>query len=387
MERTMKDQRTYSAGEKGRNRVRVFPDPKTGMYQLEYRSGRRRESRSLKHRDFQKAKAQAEKLAANLPALEAEPENAPEPEPLTLGKLFEMYLEEVTPSKSPKSQKFDRAAVRRLLAVLGSARVPGQLSRREWDMFIRDRQSGRSTGRQVGPRTVARDLKFLLAVLNWAALASDNNGGVLLDRNPLKGLPIPKEKNPARPTLSDSEYQAMLEVAERVNPMLPALLVLAHETGHRIGAIRTLRWSDVDLEEGRVRWRAENDKSGREHVTPLTAVAVQALRRHRSVRPGIGDSFVFPAPKDSSKALSRHLVRDWWRMTERHAGLEHVEGRGWHSLRRQFASEMLHLPPKVLCELGGWHDYDTVLECYQHPDEGVLRNALAQRKQAAAGRQ
>ena len=39
-------------------------------------------------------------------------------------------------------------------------------------------------------------------------------------------------------------------------------LVLAHDTGHRIGAIRMLRWSDVDLKAARVRWRAENDKIG-----------------------------------------------------------------------------------------------------------------------------
>jgi integrase len=46
-------------------------------------------------------------------------------------------------------------------------------------------------------------------------------------------------------------------------------LVLAHETGHRIGAIRQLRWSDVDLKEKRILWRAENDKIGMEHSPPL----------------------------------------------------------------------------------------------------------------------
>ena len=35
----------------------------------------------------------------------------------------------------------------------------------------------------------AYDLKFLLAVLNWATVAGDGEGGVLLERNPLKGLP------------------------------------------------------------------------------------------------------------------------------------------------------------------------------------------------------
>ena len=58
MARTKKSQLKYSAGEKGRNRVRVFPDPKTGMFQLEYRRNGRREAKSLKHRDWELARAQ-----------------------------------------------------------------------------------------------------------------------------------------------------------------------------------------------------------------------------------------------------------------------------------------------------------------------------------------
>ena len=37
MARTKRSRRSYGAGEWGRNRVRVFPDPKTGIYQIEWR--------------------------------------------------------------------------------------------------------------------------------------------------------------------------------------------------------------------------------------------------------------------------------------------------------------------------------------------------------------
>ena len=30
-------------------------------------------------------------------------------------------------------------------------------------------------------------------------------------------------------------------------------------------------------------------------------------------------------------------------------------------------------PLKALCELGGWKDPQTVLRCYQHPDQDALR--------------
>ena len=42
MARTKRSRRSYGAGEWGRNRVRVFPDPKTGLYQLEWRENGRR---------------------------------------------------------------------------------------------------------------------------------------------------------------------------------------------------------------------------------------------------------------------------------------------------------------------------------------------------------
>ncbi|MEJ2206601.1 MAG: hypothetical protein P8170_21120 [Gemmatimonadota bacterium] len=66
------------------------------------------------------------------------------------------------------------------------------------------------------------------------------------------------------------------------------------------------------------------------------------------------------------------------------AGLDPKPGRGWHSLRRKFASELMHVPLKTLCELGGWKSPQTVLTCYQHPDQEQLEAALRQRRSASA---
>ncbi len=53
---------------------------------------------------------------------------------------------------------------------------------------------------------------------------------------------------------------------------------------------------------------------------------------------------------------------------------------GWHSLRRKFATELKHTPLKDLCYLGGWKEPQTVLKCYQRPDESTMREALEGRK-------
>ncbi|MYJ12409.1 MAG: hypothetical protein F4086_19065 [Gemmatimonadetes bacterium] len=64
MARTRKGRRSYGAGEWGRNRVRVFPDPKTGLFQVEWRENGRRLTRSLGHRDWARAKRHADEFAA-----------------------------------------------------------------------------------------------------------------------------------------------------------------------------------------------------------------------------------------------------------------------------------------------------------------------------------
>ena len=110
MARTKRSRRSYGAGEWGRNRVRIFPDPKTGIFQIEWRENGRRCARSLKHRDWARAKRQADQFAAGFidaPDGKAEAE----PEPLTLGALFGIYGEEVTPTKTQQSRRRDRATI------------------------------------------------------------------------------------------------------------------------------------------------------------------------------------------------------------------------------------------------------------------------------------
>ena len=149
------------------------------------------------------------------------------------------------------------------------------------------------------------DLRFLIAVLNWASKSRDENGRLLLDSNPLRGLKTPKEKNPTRVVLSDEEYGALLGVSRRVDWRFHVALVLAHETGHRIGAIRQLRWADIDFEARTIVWRAEHEKTGYEHVTPMTDEAVVALEEAVQRKyPDSGHSPVLPAPRDTSRCAA-----------------------------------------------------------------------------------
>ncbi len=382
MARTKRSRRSYGAGEWGRNRVRVFPDPKTGIYQIEWRENGRRLTRSLKHRDWARAKRQADEVAAGLAVHEPAGKAEAEPEPLTLERLFEIYGAEVTPTKAKRTRERDRVAMRMFLDFLGPHRRPETLSQRDWDRFIRERRAGRvgPSRKPVSNRMIECDLRFLIAILNWAARSRDEQGRLLLASNPLKGLKAPVEKNPLRVVLSDEEYRALLKVSGRVDWRFRVALVLAHETGHRIGAIRKLQWTDIDIEGRTIRWRAEHEKTGYEHSTPLTDAAIAAFEEAQERNPARGNAPVLPSTQDPSICVRRWMLDDRWRKAERLADLEPKRGRGWHSLRRKFASDLMDLPLKVLCQLGGWKDAQTVLRCYQQPDEVQLRKALDSRR-------
>ena len=150
MARTKRGRRSYSAGEWGRNRVRVFPDPKTGLLQIEWRENGRRLSRSLKHRDWARAKRHADEAAAGF--AKHQPKGKAEPEPLTLGRLFDIYGEEVTPTKGERSRERDRVATAMFLRFFGRDRNLATLSQRDRDRFIRERRAGRVglSGKPVG---------------------------------------------------------------------------------------------------------------------------------------------------------------------------------------------------------------------------------------------
>ena len=89
----------------------MFPDPKTGILQIEWREQGRRLTRSLGHREWVRAKRQADESAAGFAGPDLNGKAEAEPEPLTLGELFDIYGEEVTPAKGEKARQGDRAAM------------------------------------------------------------------------------------------------------------------------------------------------------------------------------------------------------------------------------------------------------------------------------------
>jgi integrase len=364
---------SYIAGEKGRNRVRVYERGGYGIW-IDYRTeDGSRERHSLGHADHQRAKLEADEIAARFSRAAARPAAT-----VTLRTLFDIYEREVTPQKAPNTQAYDRRILPLFLKAFGTDRRPETLNRRDWDSYIQRRRCGQlapanSSGEAVRDRVIEQDLKLLLAVLNWAERAGSNRGSYLLDRNPLKGLEIPKEQSPRRPILSGEQFLKLRAGAKSMSCRAELFAVLAWYTGHRSASIRQLRWSDIDLEGARIHWRGEVDKIGYDHWNPLHPVAAEVLKLERSRVAAIGDGWVFDV---KGEPLSRQGVRSLWRRIAEKAGIPDTERHGWHSCRRAFANGLRHASLRDLKDLGGWKSEQTVVSVYQQPSESAQREAL-----------
>ena len=372
-----------SAGTRGKNRVRAYEEP-SGLLLVEFwerEDGSERACRkrlSLGHRDRQRAAKEVLAIAARLAVDPAH--SAGE---ITLGSLFDIYGTEVTPRKGNAKQLHDRRTAEMFLTLWDRDRAAETLNLRDWEQFVELRRCGTigpsKTSRPVRNRQIEYDLKWLRGVFNWATKAGPD-GKPLLARNPLAGYPLPRERNPARPVLTEEQYRALLPAARHINWRLELALVLANETGHRLGAVRHLRWSDVDLEGGRIRWRALHDKVGFDHETPMSIPLQEALSQARRRGATIGDAWVLPAVRDASRACAKGTLDKWFAQAAKEAGVELTRGARWHSLRRKFATELQDMTLRNLCHLGGWKDPKTILTCYQHPDEEAMREGLTQRR-------
>jgi integrase len=85
-------------------------------------------------------------------------------------------------------------------------------------------------------------------------------------------------------------------------------LIVAEGTGRRLSAWRNLFWDDVAFDVGTIRWRAPHDKKGYEQVVPMSNAVRDALTAARRAQKSIGNTPVFPAPKDASRPCSADLM-------------------------------------------------------------------------------
>ena len=359
------------------------------LYLLWVGKDRRQRKRSLRHRDKKRGQETAQELALRLSKYRDQVEAGE----LTIGPLIDKFMEQ---GLSGRSRKHCEEMARKLglwKTFLGVERPVGKLSPSDVERFVASRRAGtlrpslsRSSSRP-SQTTIWHDVVALKTALNFAVRQYDAAGNVLLAANPLSRVRVAKTVSPAQPVADEARDFQLKSVAAAVNPQFELALDLAWSTGHRIGAILGLRWSDVHLVAGplspfgTVHWRAENDKISNDHVVPLTEIARDALQLAARTEPRIGDSWIFPSAFDQSKPTDRHLAGRWLQKAERLAGVTHMNGGGWHAFRRGWASARKDIPDVDVAAAGGWKNTVKMKRSYQKADpHGLLRAVTVPRR-------
>jgi integrase len=250
---------------------------------------------------------------------------------------------------------------------------------------------------EVGLRTVEADLKLLHSMLKWATTVRVRKGVRLLDHNPLEGVRRPREKNPRRPVATLERFEKTRKAIQclaaeadddterRKWLRLELALVLAEATGRRLGSIRQLAWSDIDMTRPAIHWAAENDKKGKESVVPVPRSLVEELHSFRANLGGAFGGLVFASESNPSIPIRADVFSKWLLAAEAKAKLPKLNGSLWHAYRRGWATARKEFPISDVAFAGGWSDAATLVRCYQQPDEATLLRLMSEPRKIVGG--
>jgi hypothetical protein len=253
----------------------------------------------------------------------------------------------------------------------------------------------------VALSTIHSQLCRLRTILNYVG-GLRHEGRPVLAGNALAGICFPDPgPNVRRPVANARRYALYLEFEpllyarlerEHTRLRIPIprgmyrlLLVLTRETGHRIGAIRRLRFRHLLLMEEQVRsalaeaggfheedwveswpagaiyWPPDTDKKKYARVTPVSrrvrSEIDQYIARYYNGNP---DAYLFPDPWHPRRCLTAGLAWKWMGVLE-----EMIRDRGhsfpklvlgqYHPFRRMWRSERSGaFDPKLIKMVGGW---------------------------------
>ena len=199
--------------------------------------------------------------------------------------------------------------------------------------FLRWRATQVVRGRRVSPATVAKDRVQLLSLWTFAAKKRlKTSTGETID---FPSLPQSKTIHRIPVAYTVEEIRRMIGIARTrtgfTGPVpsgwwWSTLLGVAFVTGERIGALRQLRWGQVDLVRRRIMFLAETRKGGRQDVVRSIS---PALARELAAHAGEPDALVWPwprAPLSIYASLKKVCLR------------ADVTPRGFHAIRKSSAS-------------------------------------------------
>ena len=167
-------------------------------------------------------------------------------------------------------------------------------------------------------------------------------------------------------------------------------LAIQRETARRNSSVRQLRWKDLNLEVGEIRWREDSDKVGKENVTPISEELTEKLRKAPSR--GIGKAPVFPSANDPAQPTPRNTFQIWLRRSkdrwlkslpedEREELRSKLQGVGFHAEKRSAVRDpsFRSLPPAIQEAISGT-SFETLRTIYDEVTVDDIRKAISNQR-------
>jgi integrase len=197
----------------------------------------------------------------------------------------------------------------------------------------------------MSPNSVSTYMKHLQVLLDKLGPPGQHNRDALdiLARVPWTKPPRVVERIPRTITLQQLSdciaASVAMEVPRISGVKAPAwwrsLLLVAWNTGLRIGTLLSMRMDEIDWRQNRLLLAAARMKSRRPLIVPLNASALAALQSIRTER-----ELVFPWPSPDRRAFWRYLQK-----LEDAAGIPKSERFGMHAIRKTVATMLYEVSP------------------------------------------
>jgi integrase len=229
------------------------------------------------------------------------------------------------------------------------------------------RQLYRDKSKNLSPRSV----NYIHVTLHKALRAAVTDG--LIPRNVCDAVKAPQPHRPEITPFTPEQVRALLTGAS--GERYEALFVLAIHTGMRRGELLALRWSDTDLDAGKLHVRRSLSpkgvfsppKNGKARTVRLTPTAVHALREHhkRQLEAGDASTLVF-VNRAGNPVDPVNLTHRSFKQVLRRAGIE--DSFTLHTCRHTFATTLLraNVHPKQVQEALGHSTIKQTLDTYSH---------------------
>jgi integrase len=237
----------------------------------------------------------------------------------TLADLFAHYAAEYLSDKAPNTQYQQRQFFGQVLRELGPVPLEDLTTDllRTWKLALSARYR---------PSTVRKYLNRFGVVLRVGV-----EEFCWLEDNPMRRIRKPKETtNRVRYLTTDERHRLLAACKQSQNPFLYAIVQVALTTGGRKTEIQTLRWTEIDLDGGVIRFL--KTKTNQPRAVPLVGEAHALLQDFARWRQP-----TVPWVFSTWNGRKPTPIEFPWQTAKQQAGLEDFR---FHDLRHTFASYM-----------------------------------------------